>query len=570
MTQRDRGRNKAGAAFHFPPIRNRIERRPRFLRRIGGNLVATPGAQETRHMSTIRMEMAELPPTQKWAIVMAGLLVLCIGSLLCFSFESYLILKKKELASNASHQMTRQLDRHLNESLFATYALAALIKSEHGNIAGFDGLAKEFIAYQPHIASLQLAPAGVVQHIVPLAGNEKAIGHNLLTDEKRNTEARLALQTKKLTLAGPVELRQGGVAVIGRLPVFLDDTPSGFWGFTTALIKIKDFLNTVQIDGLAQQGFAYELWRIQPGTAKKQLIAQSATALYGEPTVSHLDVPNGRWYLSLTPVEGWANPTRNALEALAIVALSLICCWLTFIFFRERHAVDRMKSEFVSTVSHELRTPLTAISGSLGLITGGAVGDIPAQAKAMIVMAHKNSLRLIHLINDLLDMEKLIAGKMHFEMQSYPLMPLLEAALETMRPYGAGYGVSFVLSARVEPARVVVDELRLQQVLNNFLANAAKFSPAGEQVELAAFQVGQRVRVEVKDRGPGIPAQFRSRIFQKFSQADSSDARQKGGTGLGLAISMEIIERMHGVIGFESEENQGACFYFELPLDDLG
>lgn len=644
------------------------------------------------HKTKIHMEMTGLNPGQKWGVAIASLLVLCVSGLLCISLESYLIQKKKELASNAANQMIRQLDRHLNESLFATYALAALIKSGHGDISGFEGLAKEFIAFQPHVASLQLAPGGIVTHIVPLAGNEKAVGHNLLTDEKRNTEARLALQTKKLTLAGPFELRQGGgVAVIGRLPVFLGDGQTGFWGFATALIKMKDFLNSLQIDGLTRQGYAWELWRIQPDTGQIQRIAKSAGALNGEPIDSHLEVPNGRWFLSLTPVEGWRNNARNMLEASASLLLSAISGWLVFIYFRERRvlelsearyhtlytsspvmlhsidgsnkiisisklwletlgytseqvighdsaefmseearrdwmdsilpellangscanrplqlltsdgrlievlltatasksyqstmtemlvvmqditarkAVERMKSEFVSTVSHELRTPLTAITGSLGLITGGVFGEMPAKVNAMIALAHKNSLRLIHLINDLLDMEKLVAGKMNFDMKSHALMPLLESTIDAIRPYGEGYQVRFVLSARADQARVVVDDLRLQQVLNNFLANAAKFSPEGGQVEVAAHQLAGRVRVEVKDRGPGISAQFRSRIFQKFSQADSSDARQKGGTGLGLAISMEIIERMNGVIGFESEERRGSCFYFELPLDE--
>jgi signal transduction histidine kinase len=110
--------------------------------------------------------------------------------------------------------------------------------------------------------------------------------------------------------------------------------------------------------------------------------------------------------------------------------------------------------------------------------------------------------------------------------------------------------------------------MRLQQVLTNFLSNAAKFSPASGQVEVAIKNANDTVRIEITDHGPGIPAEFHSRIFQKFSQADSSDTRQKGGTGLGLAISKEIIERMNGKIGFDSVEGQGACFHFELPVQD--
>jgi PAS domain S-box-containing protein len=232
----------------------------------------------------------------------------------------------------------------------------------------------------------------------------------------------------------------------------------------------------------------------------------------------------------------------------------------------ERKRMERMKAEFVSTVSHELRTPLTSISGALGLVTGGALGTIPDQAKQMLDIAHKNSLRLAHLINDLLDMEKLTAGRMSFEMHVEALMPLLEHSLETVRAYGEQYQVRFEFVARAEDVNVLVDGIRLQQVMSNLLSNAAKFSPPGSQVEIAAQRNGQRVRINVIDHGPGVPEEFRARIFQKFSQADSSDTRQKGGTGLGLVISKEIIEHMHGSIGFDSEEGQGACFYFELPV----
>lgn len=232
----------------------------------------------------------------------------------------------------------------------------------------------------------------------------------------------------------------------------------------------------------------------------------------------------------------------------------------------ERKRAERMKSEFVSTVSHELRTPLTSISGALGLLVGGALGELPAQARQMITIAHKNSLRLTHLINDLLDMEKIAAGKLHFDLQPLALMLLIEHALEANRAYGTERRVKLVLSDTAPDAVVRVDVQRLMQVLSNLLSNAIKYSPEDGTVEVAVAERDKLVRVAVVDHGPGIPAAFRSQIFQKFAQADSSDTRQKGGTGLGLAITRELVERMEGRIGFDSVEGQGSCFYFDLPL----
>ena len=232
----------------------------------------------------------------------------------------------------------------------------------------------------------------------------------------------------------------------------------------------------------------------------------------------------------------------------------------------ERKRAEQLKSEFVATVSHELRTPLTSISGALGLIGSGALGPLSDKARTLLEIASRNSLQLTRLINDLLDMEKLAAGKMGFDLQTQALMPLVEQAIEGARPYAQQYGVVLALAERADTARVRVDGGRLQQVLGNYLSNAAKFSPQGAQVDVLVRVVADMARVEVVDRGPGISEEFKKRIFEKFSQADASNTRKKGGTGLGLAISKELIERMQGRVGFESQEGKGARFFLELPL----
>lgn len=234
----------------------------------------------------------------------------------------------------------------------------------------------------------------------------------------------------------------------------------------------------------------------------------------------------------------------------------------------ERKRVDRMKNEFVSIVSHELRTPLTAISGSLGLMAGGAAGELPERARDLVQVAHRNSERLAGLINDLLDMEKLVAGKMQFRIEPHALWPQLQQALQNHRSYADQFKVQLALDGDDDSLCVAIDCERLQQTLANLLSNASKFSPAGGRVMVRLLRRDGRARVEVQDHGPGIPLEFRDRIFQKFAQADASDRRIKGGTGLGLAITRELVERMGGTIGFSSEIGNGTTFYFELPLCD--
>jgi PAS domain S-box-containing protein len=235
-----------------------------------------------------------------------------------------------------------------------------------------------------------------------------------------------------------------------------------------------------------------------------------------------------------------------------------------------RKRAEQLKNDFVSAVSHELRTPLTSISGALGLLVSGKLGDIPATMEKMLVIAHKNALRLQDLINDLLDMEKLIAGKMEFDMERQPLVPIIEQALEINKAYADNFNVSLHLSVVAAeqdmPLMVSVDAHRLQQVMANFLSNAIKFSPPGGRVEVQLIQQQREVKIAVVDHGPGISEEFRARLFQKFTQADSSSSRQRGGTGLGLAISKTFVERMHGRIGFDSVPGQGATFYAIFPL----
>jgi len=232
----------------------------------------------------------------------------------------------------------------------------------------------------------------------------------------------------------------------------------------------------------------------------------------------------------------------------------------------EHKRIEQMKDEFVSTVSHELRTPLTSISGALGLITGGALGDAPPAIQQMLEIAHRNSLRLGYLINDLLDMEKISAGKMSFDMREHSLVQLLNEALASNQAFAAHFGVNCVLTNPVD-VNVWVDGLRLQQVLTNFLSNAIKYTPEGGQVTLhCSLSDANHVRISVTDQGPGIPVGFRARVFEKFAQADASDSRQKGGTGLGLAITKEFIERMGGRVGFDTAEDQGTTFWCELPI----
>ncbi|UYY59615.1 ATP-binding protein [Sphingomonas sp. S2-65] len=231
----------------------------------------------------------------------------------------------------------------------------------------------------------------------------------------------------------------------------------------------------------------------------------------------------------------------------------------------ERREIEQIKAEFVATVSHELRTPLTSIAGSLGLVAGGAAGAIPPKALRLVQIAQSNSTRLVRLINDILDIEKIEAGRMTFDLKPIELEPLLRRVAGDNAGFAAEYGVRIEVETPPRGAAILADEDRLIQVLTNLVSNAVKFSRPEGTVRLRVTPLDRRFRISVVDEGEGIAESFQDRIFGKFAQADNTDARKKGGTGLGLSIVREIVTRLGGAVSFESIPGEGATFYVDLP-----
>ncbi len=231
----------------------------------------------------------------------------------------------------------------------------------------------------------------------------------------------------------------------------------------------------------------------------------------------------------------------------------------------ERKRTEIMKNEFVSTVSHELRTPLTSIAGSLGLLDGGAAGPLPAPAKRLVAIAHQNSRRLVRLINDILDIEKMQSASMTFAHEPVSMEEVTRQAMEQNAGFADEHKVRLAFQSPKTDTTVVGDHDRLIQVLTNLISNAVKFSPPEGTVNLVVARRNEMVRVSVEDHGTGIPLSFRNNIFTRFAQADNTDTRQRGGTGLGLAIVKEIVERHAGRLSFETEEGEGTTFHVDLP-----
>jgi PAS domain S-box-containing protein len=294
-----------------------------------------------------------------------------------------------------------------------------------------------------------------------------------------------------------------------------------------------------------------------PPTDREQIVGTFASTRRGG-----MRLARGREFSALRK-DGSVFPVEVAISEIRLPDRSLYTAIIRDL--SERKQLERMQAEFVSMVSHELRTPLTSIHGSLGLVAAGVTGTLPEEAKQYVNIAISNSDRLVRLINDILDIEKMRSGGLEFRLTTVDLGKAVKDAIAANEAFVSSHRARLALVSDLPPGEVLVDPDRLAQVLTNLISNAAKFSPPGGVVELSMQRVDDRFRVNVRDHGPGLPDDFRARVFQRFAQADASSTRQKGGTGLGLSISKALVEKMRGSIGFEPAKGGGTTFYFELP-----
>ncbi|MEO8629836.1 MAG: PAS domain-containing protein [Betaproteobacteria bacterium] len=231
----------------------------------------------------------------------------------------------------------------------------------------------------------------------------------------------------------------------------------------------------------------------------------------------------------------------------------------------DRKDVERRQAEFVSTVSHELRTPLTSILGALDVVMDEHASKLPEDARKFFDIAYRNAARLSELVSSILDLERVEKGLHGFRYEAISVGEFVTRAVELNSAYAMKYSVDVVVKPIASDILIWVDADRLMQVMTNLMSNAAKFSPPGTSVEISADASDSHVRILVKDSGAGVPPEFRTRIFQRFAQAESLDRRQRSGSGLGLSISKALIERMSGEIGYESHPGAGAVFFVKIP-----
>lgn len=337
-----------------------------------------------------------------------------------------------------------------------------------------------------------------------------------------------------------------------------------------AIITISDQGIIKSANNAAYKMFGYPLQKLNEITVtdilpnypifeqNRPLISQMMTGQYKSLEPALIETVGKR-------LDGSSLPLEIAASTIATDSGHIITCIINDL--TERKEVERRMSEFYSMVSHELRTPLSSILGTLSLMEGGRTGELSERAIQLVKIARADAERLIALINDILDVRKIQAGKLKLHFDELDIRKLVQTALESMQIVADQANVQLWSQINAS-GKIICDPVRIDQVLTNLLSNAIKFSPPGSDVLLKVDKtVADMYRFSIIDKGPGIPAEYKHKLFGLFQQLDPSDSRAKGGTGLGLAISKGIVEQHHGTIGVSGTVGQGSTFWFEIPVD---
>jgi PAS domain S-box-containing protein len=437
--------------------------------------------------------------------------------------------------------------------IFALYAAGILGPFFYVLLTFGNRLFVEIALLVPLFYAINVAIAYRLTHVFQ-SGYRLRRAYGKLTEEHTLLNQRLEHQLVELE-----EARRQVEASGRKLALFAERAP-------IAVLELRPDGTVSEVNHAAELLFGYAAAELVGGSAKK-LVRPEFHAEFDRTWQQLLDKRESMAGLKVR------NPRRDGID--------LICEWTVTPLVNYRQEVigviaqgrdvtaqleaERMKKEFTSTLSHELRTPLTSIIGSLQLINSGVMGEVEREIGELTEVAERNGQRLLDLINDILDIEKIESGKLALAPELIAVDEVVSEAIVLNKAFAERFKVRFEWAGDAQGRKVFADRKRLQQVMTNLLSNAAKFSPEGGLVEITSEESGANVRLAVHDRGSGVPEGFRARMFGRFTQADATATRQKGGSGLGLAICKRLVDLMHGRIGFDNRQGGGSTFWFELP-----
>ena len=495
-------------------------------------------------------------------------------------------------AESTISRVSSQLNRYLAESdFFKKYIESGHVLREEE----FAVISSNMQDGSSVIKTHELAKDGVVSQVYPVAGNEAAIGLDVLYNPARKKEANLAKNSGMYTIAGPFELVQGGTGALLFDPIYTysEKGERSFWGFSILVLQWDNFIEEVELDKMEDAGYRYQIWKKDPYTGEKIVIAESEEDFSGNALEVACSVPNDTWYFEIIPKAGWFSDQQLLLGiviATIIGMMAAYACWELMNrhqkdlqheaalekSVQEARAANEAKTRFLFNMSHDIRTPMNAIIGFSELLEKHI--DEKDRAVDYIAKIKSSSSFLLSLINYVLEMARIESGKASLKIELGSYSELINSLNAVFEPSLKSKNLSYLCYNTVEHDAILCDRTKIREILLNIISNSIKYTPEGGKIsvkieETPAPRKGfASYRITVKDNGIGMSKEYLPHIFEEFTREHSSTESHITGTGLGLPIVKSLVNLMGGTIDVESELGAGTittiCLTFELPTEE--
>ena len=519
-----------------------------------------------------------------YQILISFVLVSVLTNMACLFIRNSVIqqekLKAEYTVNSTINRVEIKLESYIEKVGFLKKTIEAGIDLDD---AYFESVASRLYGDDPAVKTIELAPNGIIQNAYPFKENQKAIGMDMLAEHERKEAATLAKDTRKYTLEGPYDLKQGGKGALLYDPIYVNEE---FWGFSILVIDWDAFLDEIHLSDLKKASYDFVIWKKDRSTKEKIVIAQSSKNIDSNTLLIKCKLPNNKWNFEIVPKQGWINTYVIRSLVIASVLIDFLVT-AAIAQFEIRHRKDleyasqiewqakkaqeasAAKSRFLFSMSHDIRTPMNAIMGYTELMEKN-IGNAEKE-KDYLSKIHSSSKFLLDLINSILEMARIESGKETLNIKACNIFDIIESMNSVFEKLAHEKGLEYQCTTKIQHPYIYCDPIKLEEILLNIIGNSIKYTDEGMVlIQIEEGESGQ-FQCMIQDTGIGMSEAYLPHVFEDFSREKSGTQTSVKGTGLGLAIVKSLVELMHGTIEISSQVNQGTTtrikFHFEIAKE---
>ena len=519
-----------------------------------------------------------------YQILISFVLVSVLTNMACLFIRNSVIqqekLKAEYTVNSTINRVEIKLESYIEKVGFLKKTIEAGIDLDD---AYFESVASRLYGDDPAVKTIELAPKGIIQNAYPFKENQKAIGMDMLAEHERKEAATLAKDTRKYTLEGPYDLKQGGKGALLYDPIYVNEE---FWGFSILVIDWDAFLDEIHLSDLKKASYDFVIWKKDRSTKEKIVIAQSSKNIDSNTLLIKCKLPNNKWNFEIVPKQGWINTYVIRSLVIASVLIDFLVT-AAIAQFEIRHRKDlkyasqiewqakkaqeasAAKSRFLFSMSHDIRTPMNAIMGYTELMEKN-IGNAEKE-KDYLSKIHSSSKFLLDLINSILEMARIESGKEALNIKACNIFDIIESMNSVFEKLAHEKGLEYQCTTKIQHPYIYCDPIKLEEILLNIIGNSIKYTDEG--MVLIQIEEGESGQFQciIQDTGIGMSEAYLPHAFEDFSREKSGTQTSVKGTGLGLSIVKSLVELMHGTIEISSQVNQGTTtrmkFHFEIAKE---